>query len=438
MIQAITFILLITFGIGLPLTLLIAPKHNIIGRLGLSYLLGIGIFTLLMFATNLLGLKLTFANNILIFLFAATSLIFFGRMRLKGYWKDFKKSFKSFHPGLTEKVTIGAIGYFIVSSFANTFYWPVYIWDALTLYDFRGHLFAQTGFIQNTITSLNSGYYFSYPLFTSLSHTIVYLSGGANSQFIYSLFYLSLGLSFYGLLREFISKKIGILFTLMLLTVPQIFNQSVVSYTNLPSMTFFSLGAIYFYIWDKKRTPGYLILSSLLVGLSTWTRSAEPFWLGIFMLVVLLSLLRKKILDILVFSIFFFPIQQMWKVCLSNVTSQTSTLGQISSYFSVLSNAFDFQRWTIVISFLYRNVVKNWGPVFILFIAVFVYSLIAKKIKNEFMIYLITFTLFAMLFVGTFIFSFTFPTWSEIPDSASRTAMIFYPLFVYCASLFFA
>ena len=195
MIQAITFILLITFGIGLPLTLLIAPKHNIIGRLGLSYLLGIGIFTLLMFATNLLGLKLTFANNILIFLFAATSLIFFGRMRLKGYWKDFKKSFKSFHPGLTEKVTIGAIGYFIVSSFANTFYWPVYIWDALTLYDFRGHLFAQTGFIQNTITSLNSGYYFSYPLFTSLSHTIVYLSGGANSQFIYSLFYLSLGLS---------------------------------------------------------------------------------------------------------------------------------------------------------------------------------------------------------------------------------------------------
>jgi len=435
MIQAITFILLITFGIGLPLTLLIAPKHNIIGRLGLSYLLGIGIFTLLMFTTNLLGLKLTFVNNILIFLIVSLSLIFFGKSRLKDYWRELRKSFKSYHPDLTEKVSLGVIGYFIVSSFVNTLYWPVYIWDALTLYDFRGHLFAQTGFIKNAITTLNSGYYLDYPLLTSLSHTIVYLSGGTNPQFIYSLFYLSLGLTFYGLLREFASKKISILFTLMLLTIPQIFNQSVVSYTNLPFMSFFSLGAIYFYVWDSKRASGYLILSAILIGLSTWTRSTEPFWLGIFGLVFVVAIFRRRLLDIIIFSIFFFPIQQIWKYFLSQISPQIGTLGQVVSYTSILVNVFNFERWGVVANFLYQNVIRNLGPVFILFVTAFVYILITKKIKKVFMIYLITFTLLAMLFVGTFIFSFTFSTWSEIPDSAFRTAMVFYPLFLYTASI---
>lgn len=435
MLFSVLFILLITFGIGLPLGLLIAPKHNIVGRLGLSYLLGMGIFTLLMFVTNLLGLKITLINNILLFLAVATPLVVIGRKRMKSFWKELRVSYKNFHPDLTEKAGIAAIAFFVISSFASTFYWPVYTWDALTLYDFRAHVFTQMGFIKSALSSLDGGYYLSYPLLTSLTHTAVYLSGGNDPQFIYSLFYLSLGLVFYGQLCEFVSRKISLLFTLILLTIPQIFNQSIVSYTNLPFMTFFSLGAIYFYIWDKKRTSGYLILAAILVGFSTWTRSTEPFWLGIFVLVVLISVFRKKFLDILTFSVFFLPIQQIWKIFLAQTASQGNTLSQVIGYTSILVNIFNFQRWGTVINFLYQSVFRPWGPVFILFVAVLIYSILVNKLKETFLIYSITLALLALLLVGTFIFSFTFPTWNQIPDSASRTAMIFYPLFAYSIAL---
>ena len=108
MMQAIIFILLITFGIGLPLTLLIAPKHNIAGRFGLSYLLGIGIFTLAMYITNLLGLKLTLLNNILIFLAFSLPLILFLRGRISNFWREIKSSIKNYHPDRTEKIILGA------------------------------------------------------------------------------------------------------------------------------------------------------------------------------------------------------------------------------------------------------------------------------------------------------------------------------------------
>lgn len=437
MIPAILFILLISLGIGLPLTLIIAPKHNVAGRLGLSYLLGIGIFTLLMYVTNLLGLKLTFLNNILIFIAVSIPLVFLARKKLINYWNEHRKSVKNFRPDLTEKIILFAIMFLVLSSFIATFYWPVYIWDSLTLYDFRAHLFSQTGFIKHALDASYNGYYLSYPLLTSLSHTIVYLTGGNNPQFIYSLFYMSLGLVFYGQLREFVSGKYSLLFTLVLILVPQIFNQSAVSYTNLPYMIFFALGAIYFYVWNKKRSTGYLMLSAILLGFSVWTRSVEPFWMGIFMLLILTSIFRKKFLDIFVFSFFFFPVQMVWENFKSLSTSAIPTTGIIRGSATILTKYFNFQKIGEVSNYVYQSVIHPWGLIFPLFLAVLIYSLIIGEIRNTYMIYLIVFVLLAMLFAGTYVFSFTFATWSQIPDSASRMAMIFYPLFMYSVALSF-
>lgn len=436
MIQTILFILLITAGVGLPLTLIIAPKHNAIGRIGLSYLLGIGFFTLVMFVTNILGLRLNLVHTILIFVALSLPLILLSHKRFKEYCRGVKNAGKNFDLDKLEKITLAGIFFVVVSSFINTLYWPVYIWDALTMYDFRAHVFIQTGFIVQSLQDIGGGYYLGYPLFTSLSHTIVYLAGGYNPQFIYSLFYLSLGLVFYGQLREFVSRKFSLLFTLLLLVTPQLFNQSLVAYTNLPYTACFALSAIYFYIWDKKRVDGYLIISALLLGFSTWVRASEPFWLGVLGLVIIMSVIRKKYLDMITFSIFFFPIQQLWKYTLSSLaTWQISTVNEIANYTSFLSHIFDFGRWVQVINFLYKNVINIWGVVLILFIVAFVYSLFTNKIREVYMLYTINFVLLFMLLIGNFIFSFTFSGWTEIPDSASRMAMFIYPLFIYNIAL---
>lgn len=435
MMQAIIFILFITLGIGLPLTLLIAPKHNPAGRLGLSYLLGIGIFTLLMYLTNLLGFKLIFLNNILIFLALSVPLTLFEARKLKTFWKEAKQSIKNYHPDWVEKITLGAIAFLVISSFVSTLFWPVSGWDALTLYDFRGHVFAQSGFIKSALETLGNSFYYSYPLLTTLSHTVVYLVGGANPQFLYSMFYLSLALVFYGQLREVVSQKLSLIFTLILITAPRMFEQSIISYTNLPYMAYFSLGVIYFYLWDRKRSPRYLILAGILTGLATWTRAVEPFWLGIFAIIISISLYRKRFLDPVIFAIFFFPIQQVWKNLQSSFGQGSSTVNEVTSTASVLPNLFNFGKWGEILSYLYGNIFKLWGPLFVLFIAASFFSIITKEGQKSFLTVFISCGLLAFFIVGTFIFSIQVGWYGAISDSAARVSVIFYPIFVYTIAL---
>lgn len=432
---SIVFILFITFGIGLPLTLWIVPKHNSLGRLGLSYLLGLGIFTMAMYLANLLGLKLTSLNNILLFLLFSLPLVILQQKNIRNYFSEIGKQVKNLRLALTEKIIIGVGSFFVVSSFINTLYWPVYIWDALTLYDFRARVFVETGFIKTALHALGGDYYFNYPLLTSLSHTIVYISGENNPQFLYSMFYVSLALIFYGQLKVFLNRNYSLFFTFMLLTVPRIYSQSLVAYTNLPYMVYFSIGTIYFYLWDKKRDIGYLIISAVLVGLSTWARSSEPFWLVIFGTAVLVSIFRKRILDVLIFSIIFFPIQQVWMNFRSYITSSGSTTVQITASLSRVFNIFNYSRWLEVINFLYKSIFLSWGPILLMFIFAVIYTLNSKVIYKVFLIYFMTISLLIFLVLGTYIFSFSFPDWSEIPDSAARVAMLYYPLLIYSIAL---
>lgn len=428
MIFAIVFVLLITTGIGLPLTLWIVPKHNVAGRFGLSYLLGIGLFTLVMFIANLLGFKLTFFNNTLLLSLFSLPLIFSQKREIVSFCKEIRNSLENFHLSLLGKIITVVIGFLVISSFISTFYWPVNAWDALTLYDFRAKIFVQSGFI---INSLEQAYTFNYPLLTSLSHTTVYLAGGRNPQFLYSLFYLSIGLIFYGLLREFLSRNLSLIFTLLLLVAPGVFGQSVASYTNLPYLAYFSLGTIYFFIWEERRPLGYLILSALLVGLSTWTRSAEPFWLVVFAFLTLIAIHRKRVLYIGLYSILFFPIQQAWKIFQSTIGTKVSTVEQISIAAGILTRFLDLSRWTKVLQFLYKSIIVSWGLIFILFLISFSFSLFFKKSKN---LLILTFLIFGFLLIligGTFVLSSSVGNWEEIPDSAIRGSMFFYPLFIY-------
>jgi len=279
-------------------------------------------------------------------------------------------------------------------------------------------------------------YYYSYPLLTSLAHTIVYLAGGKYPQFLYSLFYLSLGLGFYGLLRSFISRKASLLFTTLLLSTGLIFYHSLLSLINLPYSVYLSLGAICIYLWDKKREEGYLILSALLVGLSTWTRSTEPFWMGILFVVFIVSIYRKKIWNIVIYSLVFFPIREVWKVFQNFLMGKvSSTAGEVSGYAKLLAASFDFPRWGQVIVYLYKNVVIPWGAIFVAFILVTAALYLLKIQKRYFLIFLITYALLAVLVVGTFGLSLIEEDWYRIGDAAQRLSMLFYPLFVYCIAL---
>jgi hypothetical protein len=279
-------------------------------------------------------------------------------------------------------------------------------------------------------------YYYSYPLLTSLAHTIIYIAGGKYPQFLHSLFYLSLGVTFYGFLREFVSRKISLLSTLFLLMAQPLFYHSLLSLTNLPYTVYLSLGAISVFLWDKKKDVGYLILSALLIGLSTWTRSVEPFWLAIFLAVVAASIYRRKVWNIITYSILFFPISRIWKVFQASVAGkQVLTAGAGDGYERILPALLDLSRWAKIFEFLYKHVIIPWGAVFVAFIVATISLFILKAQKKFFLVFFMTFLLLGVLVGGTFVFSLYVGNWFAIGDATERLSMLFYPLFIYCTTL---
>lgn len=440
MVISVIFVLLIILGIGLPMVLLIYPKANSATAIGLSFPIGIGVFTLLMFITNLAGIRFSLSNELIHWILVSAPLVILARKRLKNFFVEAFRGVRNSKLLPVEKVMLGVLTFLIATSFVNTFYWPVHIWDSVVLYDFRGHVFADTGFMREAFID---GYYYNYPLLTSLAHAIVYLGGGRYPQFLYSLFYLSLGVSFYGFLREFVSRKTGLFFTLLLLVAQPIFYHSLISYTNLPFTVYLSLGAICIYLWDreqtlrdKKKETGYLVLSALLVGLSTWTRSVEPFWAAILLIVFIVSIHRKKYWNIPIYVFILLPMRQIW------ITFQNSLAGGgaaglagMVNYKELLLSLFDIGRWGQIMVYLYKYVVIPWGPIFAAFILAIVAVFLRKKQKKLFLIFLITFVFLAVLVAGTIQLSITVDFWYRIGDAAERLSMLFYPFFIFCIAL---
>ncbi len=434
MFLSILFTLLITFGIGLPLTLLIVPKINKISALGLSFPLGIGVFTFFMFLQNILGIKFALVNEIVLFLLFFIPLVFLTRYKIKNFFKKLFAAGKNTKLETLEKIIVGVLAFLFVSSFISTFYWPVYLWDSVVLYDFRGRVFAETGFMFNAF-SINPHYY-SYPLLTSLAHSLVYLSGGGYPQFIHSAFYLSLGLTFLGFLREFVSRKTSLLFTSILMMTGPLFYHSLISYTNLAFTVYLSLGAIAIFLWDKKKENGYLILSAILIALSTWTRSTEPFWLGAVFIVLLVSIYRKKIWPIFAYLTIVFPIREVWTIFQGGLKgTESSIVNEVTGYVSIASNIFDWNKWGEVFVYLYKYAVVPWGGIFVAFVLALVVTFIRKKQKEYFLIFFIVFVFLGVFVFGTYFFTTIMPNWFSIGDAAQRLSMLFYPLFIFCIAL---
>lgn len=432
MILSIIYILLIIFGIGLPLVLLITPKANLYIKLGFSFPIGIGVFTLLMFGTNLLGLKFTLLNESLLLL-VSLPLALSQRNKIQDFISEFKEGLSKSKLQSIEIIMLSFMVFLVLTSFLNTFYWPVHMWDSVVLYDFRGHVFAATGFMKDAFIN---AYYYNYPLLTSLAHTIVYLCGGKYPQFIYSIFYLSLGISFYGLLKEFTSRKLSLLATMLLLMTGPIFYHSLFSYTNLTYTVYLSLGAILVYLWDQKKEIGYLILSVSMVSLSTWVRSNEPFWMAIIMIVLLVSIYRKKIWDFALYLLLFLPIHEVWKMFQGSLAgSEGTTVSEVTGYVRAAPSLINLEKWGQVAIYLHKYVVIPWGAIFVAFLLSAMLVFVFKKQKRLFLIFFITFILVGVLVLGTIQFSIGAEYWYRIGDAAERLSILFYPLFIYCTAL---
>ena len=418
-----------TILFGFLISIQISKDLNLFERFGLSYPLGIGILTFLMFILSWAGVSISLINYSLILLFGMGMLLVVRWKTIRKTLGYIIKNIKISKISLLDKILIFSIASLAGYSVFVALYSPVVDWDSLVLYDFRAKVFLNAKYLADVLH--NWGYFWGYPLLTSLGHLWVYLLGGKSPVFIYPLFYISFISIFYGILRRHSSRTISLIAALLLASNPLIFYQSMIAYTNIPYTLYIVCGAIYIFLWAKESNSAYLVLGALLTGLSTWTRSVEPFWLTNLIFVLVYSLYKKRFYSLVLYPLVFLSIQFPWRIFQKILVHVPYTTEQIGMSASFLLKNIDIGRVGKVFSYLYSSVFASWGFNAILFILVVFINIFYNRWKWPLEFLAIIFANLLLLFLGTYIFSFDTGTWILIPDSAKRMSMFFIPMFYF-------
>jgi hypothetical protein len=430
--------LLAVIFFGLNLTYLIKGENCGIADLGWGYMLGIGIFTNIMFLANWL-LKIPFETYSLWLELAAlicfsswavwakhhqTPLNLVDQLRL-----SLKRNITIFFQfSKLEKLLILGTMTLLILAVGISLFLPVKDWDSIVLYDFRAIVFTHTG---NMDEAIERGYFFGYPLLTSLAHVWVYLNGFQFPGIIHSLLYVA----FVFIATKFISNRANRLWTAIgtffIASLPVLYIHALMTYTNLAYSVYFCAGVLQIIDWAKSKKAGDLLLASLMIGLTTWSRSAEPFWLLTLPLIPIVAWVHKKYKPIIWYIIPILLIRQPWlylqnsyfKLHPYTVNNETISLFSREVLFSV-------SRITGVLQYYYLYILRPFRYEFLLFALVLVQAfLIRKKISLE--IWLLPLIIIACLgttLAGIFIFSLRYEDWINIGGSSTRMIIFLPPL----------
>lgn len=424
---------LTTFLFGVIWIKSIFPRIHELEKISLGFLLSTGVFSLLLFLANIGGyiLNLTTGSVILVILLLLSC---FSLAFSRGLRKNF--FMWTFFAGKLKKVIL-ICGLVIIALFISSLiyniYWPVNGWDALTLYDFRGRFFAETGNIRE-VFSIHR-YYLGYPLYTSLMHSWIYILGLSNPSFFYSLLYIAFILTFYFNLARLTNSRYAIVFSTLLAFYFELFQNSLIAYTNLPYTVFIVLGFLYLLTWCETEEKKYLFLSALLVGISGWIRSSDPFW--VVPLVITFYYLVKSgnfvlwLGYVLIVVLFRLP----WSIFV-NVVSKGYIVTTSNQFGNFLNYGFDglISRFIKVVNYFFINVFKpNWA-ILMVFLAGL---LIVFRSKNKLLKYLgsMIFLSLGIIFSGIYFYSLVYEKWQLVGNSVARMSMFLPPLIIFFAAV---
>jgi hypothetical protein len=435
----ILHLLLVIFGVlaviflgFLILDILLKDSH-FIEKIALGYILGLGIFTLALFIGNMFGIPFRLLPSslillALIFISLVITLFVRGPNNIKKVLNNI--SLKKVFMKLTsyEKVILVTLLFLFCSSLALSIYWPIRTWDSLVLYDYRAKTFIATGFMADGI---QRGYFFGYPLMTSLAHTWIYLLGGTNPLFLHALFYISFIITFYFGCRRYTSRTLSLIASTLLAVYPPFFSHSLIAYTNLPYTIYLVLGLIYLFIWStKKMQSTYLILAALLIGLSTWVRNVEPFWYSGIAIVLIYSLAKKRILPIIYYLFFSIIIQLPWALFQRTFTGRELPQAVLITATRLLINNFSLSRTFQVLRFTFDAAIKPWLLILLAMLLLFFLALKTRRYVAFPMVLIIVFNL-GLLLVGTYVASISINNWANISESVERLTMFFPALIIF-------
>ena len=272
------------FVLGLAITHAVARDLPALLKTGVALPIGFGSNAFLMFLLDLVHVPINSMAVLLsietVLVLAALGYCFYKAdaasalrttgQRVRGLWTDVGRRL---HPAWL--VLFGAMMVMVAGVLVQAFFWPVFIYDSITGFDFVARVVQQEGTLNNSIFDP------AYPLYTlrslyppmaALNFAYWYGLGFSSSQGVVALFYVSMAVSFYALLRLYTTHPGAALFTLLLIITPEFANFSAMSSSNPVCAFYISIGLLCLYVACAQVSGAYGTLGMLLVLFGLWTR----------------------------------------------------------------------------------------------------------------------------------------------------------------------
>ena len=423
--------LLSAFLLGLSIVNFISREFSIYEKTGASFLLGIGVTTLVMFIYEIFNIPINLVS-LLIFQVVAIAALNYKVLNNRELLKINLQKSDYIQFTFTWFFFAGLILYFLYGVIMKGIYWPSAEYDSLTGYDLMAKMIAREGTLNTSIFEYprNSTYEvarFVYPPLTAGSFAYAYIFGMDSPKLMMILLFLSFLVSFYGLIRKTINDSWSILFTFLMMVTPEMFSHASLSLTNLPNAIYTSLAIISIIYWLEKKELRYFILSLLLLIISTWSRSDSIVFCAVIGLILLLHALKTKEWKLPIIYCFISVIPFIvWSVFVK------LNIGANSADFFVKELFWDGEKFSMILKKCLTLILGNgmyYGITFYAFVIILALNSIEIfKTKNNFAIVTVTGWLLYTLLYYQMDYSFAGSVDAYINASYKRGMFNFIPL----------
>ncbi|HWB64472.1 MAG TPA: hypothetical protein VG603_13230 [Chitinophagales bacterium] len=288
--------IILCYLLGLSLLLLISRKNTLAEMVGYSFLLGMGVETLLLFLLDIINLRYSagLLTGLNVFgIIIINGLNYKNLLALKNEYKA--PAFELKQLNLVATALFVFMAYLFYGITVKNLFWPASAHDAIGSFDKLGKVMAIEGKLKISLFDYKlEGAGGVYPPLFHASLAYVYIFGAETGKIVTSLFFLSLLTSFYSVLRVYVDATAAALFTLLLMISPELMSHAALSLDNLPTTAYVGPGALATFAWLDKRDRKYFWLGAILTGFAVWIRSDTVVFTAAALLVIGIDFLRSR------------------------------------------------------------------------------------------------------------------------------------------------
>ena len=282
--------------LGCSVLLKMDKKFSLAELFGFSFLIGIGLETVLLFLLDIM--QVHYSQPILMGLNIAA--IFFltykysvNKSEVEHKLEEFKTSAKSVN--YVALFLFCIIAYLFYAIMIKNLFWPPAETDSITSFDKLGRIMAAEGRLKISLFQYNlQGAAGVYPPLFHGSFAYVYIFGAETPKIVITLFFLSLLLVFYQMVKNYVGSTAAMLFTLILMATPEMYAHAALGLGNMPTAAYICAAVLSTYTWLDKGWNKYFWTGATMMGFSVWMRSDVIAFVAPAILVVLIFMWRAK------------------------------------------------------------------------------------------------------------------------------------------------